>query len=801
MSQCKKYICIHGHFYQPPRENAWLEEIEIQESAQPYHDWNERITRECYRPNGVSRILNENGKIANIVNNYTRMSFNFGPTLLSWLEVHEPAVYKTIVEADKKSIQEFEGHGSAMSQAYNHIILPLANRRDKETQVIWGISDFKRRFGRMPEGMWLAETAVDTETLEVLAENKIKFTVLAPSQAKQFRKIGEDHWHHGIDSKRAYVCNLPSGKKISLFFYDGDLSQGVAFKGFLNDGKNFAHQLLNSFDIRQEAQLVHIATDGESYGHHHRNGDMALAFCTDYLVKHKDVEIINYGLYLKRFPPEYEVEIHENSSWSCAHGVERWRSNCGCKTGGEDHWTQEWRAPLRAALDYLRDELSKVFEENLKHYHKNPWYLRDKYETVFCKRSKSKIKSFVAEHIDENLSPAEITKIIRLLEMQKMALYMYTSCGWFFNELSGIETMQILQYAERAIQLAEDIEKKDYYTEFYRHLGQARSNLVEHGDGEKIYKKRVKNKRLSLTQVGMHYAVSSLFEDDTRVLTVLNYECIGQDVIRHKSGQQVLAIGRTKVRSKVTLSQKQFTFVIIYLGNHHLIGNTSEHLEDNEFNELADRLYKTFEGGNLSEALEIVKENFIQRSFSFFDLFKDEQMKLLNRVLDYQVSGALDLYERINDRTISLLNVMQAEGLTLPDVLIRNLETLVIQRLTNFLKEEGLANLEHLKEIEYLVKKWKIELPITKMNFYAGKKIDHFVHLYQNGEKLNILVDNANETLKLLRNIGLTPDVNLLQDLIFQIVKEGKSPKSEIFGLLVLANALGMEVVDQMKYA
>jgi len=801
MSECKKYICIHGHYYQPPRENAWLEEIEIQESAHPYHDWNERITRECYRPNGVSRILNENGKIANIVNNYVRMSFNFGPTLLSWLEVHEPAVYKSIIEADYQSVLQFEGHGSALAQAYNHIIMPLANRRDKETQVIWGIHDFKRRFGRSPEGMWLSETAVDTETLEVLAENKIKFTVLAPSQAKRFKKIGDETWHNGIDTKRAYLCNLPSGNKINLFFYDGELSQGVAFKGFLNDGKNFAHQLLHAFDGRSEAQLVHIATDGESYGHHHRNGDMALAFCADYLNKQSDVELVNYGLFLKRFPPEYEVEIHENSSWSCAHGVERWRSNCGCKTGGEDHWTQEWRAPLRNALDYLRGELATIFEETLKPYHPNPWHLRNVYESVFSQRSKSKIKAFIQDNIHDTLSSAEITKIIRMLEMQKMSLYMYTSCGWFFNELSGIETVQILQYAERAIQLAEDVKDVDLYTEFYNHLRLAKSNLKEHGTGEDIYKKQVKNKRLSLTQVGMHYAVSSLFEDDARVLTVLNYECIGQSLEKYKAGQQILAIGRTRVRSKVTLSQKSFTFVIIYLGNHHLIGNTSDYLEEAPYEALCDQLRKTFDAGNLSEALEIVKENFKQRSFSFFDLFKDEQLKLLNRVLDYQVNGALDFYERINDRTYSLLNVMQAEGLTLPDVLVRNLEVIVIQRLANLLKIEGLVNIEQLKEVEFLVKKWKIQLPLSQMNFYAGKKVDHLVHAFYKGEKLNVVVDNANETLKLMRSIGLKPDVNLLQDLVFQLIKEGKQPKSEIFGLLVLANNLGMEVVDQMRYA
>src|SRR5690606_20278799 len=235
----KKYICVHGHFYQPPRENAWLEKIEHQESATPYHDWNERITQECYGPNGVSRILNDEQRIVDIVNNYSRMSYNFGPTLLSWLETHRPKTYQRIIDSDKASISYFGGHGSAMAQVYNHIIMPLANRRDKETQVIWGLRDFEKRFGRKAEGMWLAETAVDTVPLEVLSEQGIKFTVLAPRQAKQYLRFGESKWTPGIDSKMPYLCKLPSGKEINLFFYDDDRSQAVAFKGLLKDGKEF----------------------------------------------------------------------------------------------------------------------------------------------------------------------------------------------------------------------------------------------------------------------------------------------------------------------------------------------------------------------------------------------------------------------------------------------------------------------------------------------------------------------------------------------------------------------------------
>jgi len=303
----EKYICIHGHFYQPPRENAWLEVIEVQDSAHPYHDWNERISAECYAPNTASRILNEKAVIKNILNNYSRLSFNFGPTLLSWMEVNDQETYRAIQDADKESIKNFGGHGSAMAQVYNHIILPLANRRDKETQIIWGIRDFESRFNRKPEGMWLAETAVDIESLELLAKHDIRFTVLAPRQARAFRKIGEVEWNplvtETVDTRRPYRCELPSGKSITLFFYNGNISQGVAFNGLLNDGKKFAHSFLDSFDQDTEPQLAHIATDGETYGHHHKHGDMALAFCIDYIERNKRSRLTNYAEFLAKFPP------------------------------------------------------------------------------------------------------------------------------------------------------------------------------------------------------------------------------------------------------------------------------------------------------------------------------------------------------------------------------------------------------------------------------------------------------------------------------------------------------------------
>ncbi len=399
----EKYICIHGHFYQPPRENAWLEVIEVQDSAHPYHDWNERISAECYGPNTASRILNENGVINNINNNYSKISFNFGATLLSWMENNDRETYDAILEADRESIQTFGGHGSALAQVYNHMIMPLATSRDKETQIIWGIRDFVYRFNRMPEGMWLAETAVDTESLELLAKHKIKFTVLAPRQAKFFRKLGDLQWisaDKGFDTRRPYLYRLPSGASIVLFFYDGHISQGVAFDGLLNDGRKLADQLINSLDqTSSEPQLSHIATDGETYGHHHKHGDMALAFCLDYIENNAKAKLTNYAQFLSLHAPVFEVQIHESSSWSCVHGVERWRNDCGCNTGGKPFWNQRWRKPLRNALDWLRDELEIIFEREASLILKDPWVARDEYIWVILHRHDETIKKLLYRSI------------------------------------------------------------------------------------------------------------------------------------------------------------------------------------------------------------------------------------------------------------------------------------------------------------------------------------------------------------------------------------------------------------------
>lgn len=493
----ERYICIHGHFYQPPRENPWLETVEPQDSAFPYHDWNERITDECYARNAASRILNEEKQIIKIVNNYSKISFNFGPTLMSWIADKFPNVYQAILDADKESQQRLEGHGNAIAQAYNHTILPLSNRRDKYTQIVWGIRDFVHRFQRQPEGFWMPEAAVDIESLEIMAEQGIKFTILAQRQAKRFRKLGTSAWQDvnggQINPTMPYLLQLPHGRSIAIFFYDGAISQEVAFSSMLNNGENFANRLNDIFsDKLSQPQLAHIATDGETYGHHYAHGDMALAYALDYIERKNLAKITNYGHFLQKFPPSCEVEIIENSSWSCIHGIERWRSACGCNTGKQLDWHQNWRAPLKESFDWLRDNLIAVYEEKSPAFFKDSWNARNNYIDVIINRSDKALQEFFKTNASHALSDSEKQSALRLLEMQRHAMLMYTSCGWFFDDLSGIETAQVISYAARAIQLSEIFLSNSLEKQFLEKLSKSKSNLKNHGDGRSIYQKKIK---------------------------------------------------------------------------------------------------------------------------------------------------------------------------------------------------------------------------------------------------------------------------------------------------------------------
>jgi alpha-amylase/alpha-mannosidase (GH57 family) len=665
----ERYICVHAHFYQPPRENAWLEGIEMQDSAYPYHDWNERVTAECYAPNAASRIQDGEGHILRIVNNYSQISFNVGPTLLAWLEQKSPKVYQAILAADRESRQRFSGHGSALAQAYNHMIMPLASRQDKYTQVRWGIQDFEKRFGRSPEGMWLPETAVDLETLDILAELGLQFTILAPHQAARVRPLDGRAWRSvsggRIDPSRAYVVRLRSGRRIHVFFYDGPVSRAVAFEDLLQSGETFAQRLLSAFsESRDWPQLAHIATDGETYGHHRAHGDMALAYALQHVESNQLARLTNYGEFLEKHPPTHEVQIVENSSWSCVHGIERWRSDCGCNSGGHGDWNQQWRAPLRQALDWLRDSLAPLYEQEARKLFADPWQARNDYIGVVLDRSPDNVLDFLKRHATHELSLEESVRGLKLLEMQRHLMLMYTSCGWFFDELSGIETVQVIQYAGRALQLTRQFE--DLEPAFLARLEEAKSNLPEQGDGHAIYERFVRPAIVTLQKVGAHYAVSSLFEDYGDRTRIYCYNVERKQYRLVREGKVRLALGQAEVHSEITWKSEDVTFGVLHLGDQNVVGGVRTFQGEEAFQALEREVTETFDRGDIAEVIRTVDKNFGSGTYSLRLLFRDEQRKIITNLLEAAMAEASTLYRNFYAQHANLIRFVTDLGVPLP---------------------------------------------------------------------------------------------------------------------------------------
>ncbi len=724
------YICIHSHLYQPPRENPWLERIEIQDSAYPYHDWNMRISAECYGPNAASRILDDKGRITQIVNNYEKISFNFGPTLLDWLQKHSPDTYKKIIAADQASVKSRAGNGNAIAQAYNHMIMPLANRRDKVTQVMWGISSFRKHFNREPEGMWLPETAVDLETLEILADQDIKFTILAPSQAKRIRPLGTMKWENvengSIDTRQPYLMPLPCGGSIVIFFYNGHIAHEIAFGGLLASGETLAKKILADLPHAppKKAHLIHIATDGETFGHHHRYGDMALAYAIDHLEKNKDVMITNYGEYLSLHPPDYEVQIHDNSSWSCVHGVERWRSDCGCNTGHNNNWNQAWRAPLRESLDWLRYKLIHIFREYAAKLFSDPWTARNHYIDILHDRSGENKKTFLKTHGKKDLSEEEQKRAWMLLEMQRNAMLMYTSCGWFFDEISGIEPVQILNYAARAIELARNISREELMEDiFLEHLLEAVSNIEGMGNGADIYRKFVIPSKVSLQKVVAHAVISSFFANTDENVQLGCFTLIRKDSIRLTVKNACVAVGRLDVDCTVTDSSESFVYAAIQQSLHDFKcavrsyseltmlfpGSTVSHKEGDALERLAAEMSDAFNKKSIAEVLKIMDTFFENTRYSLKDIFRDEQQQLLNIIIHDGLDTIEKTFEQAYKTTSFLMGLMESLGHRVPTTFKTSAEVALKREIVKILESKTI-NVEQMDFLLQEVGRWDIHL-------------------------------------------------------------------------------------------
>ena len=771
----KRHVCIHGHFYQPPRENPWLEEVELQDSAHPFHDWNEKINAECYSHNSASRIVDGEDRILNIVNNYSRISFNFGPTLLSWLEKNDPRTYQKIIEADIESRERFSGHGSALAQAYNHMIMPLANSRDKRTQVIWGIRDFEHRFGRKPEGMWLPETAVDLETLVIMADQGIRFTILAPRQAHRVRKIGDKSWKDvsgdKIDPKLPYQCQLPAGKKMALFFYDGPVSQGIAFENLLKSGEDFANRLMSTFvEDGKEDQLVHIATDGETYGHHHKWGDMALVYCLHHIESHDLATITIYGEYLEKHPPQHEVEIFENSSWSCVHGVERWKSDCGCCSGMNPGWNQKWRATLRGAMDWLRDSLTDVYQKGMSPYIKDPWLARDDYVDVLLNRNPETIGQFLAENQARDLSPADRAQVLKFLEMQRHAMLMYTSCGWFFDDISGIETVQIIRYAARAMQLAKETTGVDLEPAYVEILARAQSNVPRVSNAATVYEELVRPVALDLLRIGAHYAISSLFKWYPEKLKIFCFTAESSHYKQLEMGPQKLAFGKVHIRSDVTLEEAYLSFAVLHLGEQNFIGGGKYYDENDSWEETHEKIQNDFLKGDLSSVITTIDHYYESHDFGLWHLFHDEQRSVMERIMTKTLAAIEPDFRKIYDSYLPLMLAMQNLHIPLPKIFLSTVEFILNSDLAKVLEDDGI-DLERLTKAFAEFTRCPGEIDKSNLSFLVSRKITDLMSHLKNArgtESLALLLD-IEAVFKSLEKIEVELDLWKAQNIYFSI--------------------------------
>ncbi len=773
-----RYICIHGHFYQPPRENPWLERIELQDSAYPYHDWNERITAECYGPNAAARILGPDSRIIDIINNYSKMSFNFGPTLLYSMAADKPGVYRSILEADRLSMENFSGHGSAMAQVYNHMIMPLADKRDKYTQVFWGIKDFQARFNRYPEGMWLPETAADTETLETLAGLGIKFTVLAPRQAKRTKKDSKgSKWKdlagEKIDPTMPYACHLPSGKAIAIFFYDGGIAQELAFGGLLANGEEFAKRLGAAFP-QPESQspspsedrpcLVHVATDGESYGHHFKHGDMALSYCL-YSIESRDIaRLTNYSEYLSKRPPDHLVEIHENSSWSCVHGVERWKSDCGCNTG-RPGWNQAWRAPLREAFDWLRDRLAPLFEgEGLK-YLRDPWAARNDYIDVVNDRSVENVEGFLRRHASRELTREEKVRALKLLGIQRNAQLMYTSCGWFFDEVSGIETVQVMMYAARAMQLASETAGADLEPEFLSMIEKAPSNV--HGNARQAYELFVRPAKVDLLRVGAHYALSSLFQEYDKKTGIFCFDAESAEYEKTEAGKLKLAIGLAKISSRITWEEASICFVVLHLGEQNLTGGVSFFKGPDIYGEMKQDLKSAFEKSDLTGLIRKIDGRFGTDTYTPWHLFRDEQRKVVDQILRLTYQEIESLYRQVFEENYNIMGFIRRLNMPLPRPLSVSAEYVI----NNDLKKtfNGEIDFEKLSTLIKKAQELSAAIDSETIGYVAGEWVNSMAKsLEGRPEDLNLL-EKIRDVLKLLSPLPIKMNLWEAQNVYFSI--------------------------------
>jgi alpha-amylase/alpha-mannosidase (GH57 family) len=699
MAESQVYVAVHGHFYQPPRENPYLNAIERQDSAHPFHDWNERIFYECYRPNAYARIHNHNGELVQIVNNYEYLSFNMGATLLSWLEQYDRPTYERIIEGDRLSAQRLGGHGNAIAQVYNHIIMPLASWRDKLTQIRWGKADFEHRFGRAPRGMWLAETAIDYETIEALIQEGIRFTILAPSQAQRIRPLS----HNGktapwlevgggqIDPTRPYRCFLKNRTEfLDIFFYDGPISRDMGFGELLSSSYSFAARLGQAVQGHPH-QLIAVATDGETFGHHKHFTEKSLAYCFTHEFPQRGWQVTNFDHYLSMYPPEWEVELKPVTAWSCAHGVDRWQDDCGCGAG---IGYGKWRRPLRDALNWLRDQIHQLYQTTAMHYFHDLWTVRDEFIAVILERTQwqSLWHTYGKGNLEDHRRQWDA---IRLLEMERHSLLSFTSCGWFFEEISRPEGVQILRYAGRAIDLAADVAGVLLEEEFMERLALAPSNVSIYKNGADIYRQCVQTAKVGMEQIAAQFAITNYFDrSEEKNHQLYGYDIQVEDYEVRQIGGLGLAICDLQLISKITLERQEYAIAVLHLGSADCHCVLKVFQGRKHYEQTNQALWQSLAEGSAASIILAMQKHLGDLSFNLRSFIREDRHSLLQRIARRTLHHLDQIYAEVYRDNASLLTCLGRDGLAAPPELQAS-----AQITLNYRFQQELAHLNCLEHI------------------------------------------------------------------------------------------------------
>ena len=784
-------LVIHGHFYQPPRENPWTELVEREAGAAPFHDWNERIHAECYRPNAFARISDWHGRVERVVNNYARLSFNFGPTLLNWLERSHPETYARIIDADRESVLRYNGHGNAIAQGYNHSILPLCNERDRRTQIRWGLADFRRRYGREAEALWLPETACDDATLAALVEEGLRYVVLSPHQAEAVRRVGSDTWQNVSDGRidttvpYKYLHRDGSGRSIAVFFYNGEIARGIAFEGLLASSNGLLAACARA--ARGGAQIVNVATDGESYGHHFRWGDRCIAYALEVEAERFGLRVTNYGEFLDGHEPEHEVLIKpgpngEGTAWSCAHGLGRWTRDCGCNASAPGGWNQRWRTPLRAAFDLLRDDLAPKFEEAGALLLRDPWAARDEYVELLGPGRHARREEFLSRHARHTLSGEEKVRALTLLEAQRAALTMYTSCGWFFNDITGIETVQTLRYAGRVVETMEALGLEPPTEAFLEILSEAQSNLLERSTGADIYLRTVAQSRVTPQRVAAHVALCNLLEP-----AVPESECESAgysyrklDFRKQRHGRVTLETVRLALEEEATGRQHEFALAAMHFGEIDYYCALRPFKSSEEYEEAAARLWSQLRAASLPVLLRVAQSEFGPEEFGLEALLPQGQGHLSRSVFGRLVARFMEQYEQLYEENRRVIERLQEIGFRPPRELRLAAELTVGLRLEREIRGQrrGAGDYRAAAEIARDAARHGYRIDRTSVTRVFEETLTEAARtVVARPDADNIR--SARALIELGRELGLTANLERGQEIIYEAARAGAALSAE----------------------